>query len=233
MTEQSLPSTQEDMPPELDRWNWGAFLLNWIWGIGNNVFIALLTFVPLVGLAMPFVLGAKGNQWAWRNGHWESVEHFRRVQRTWTKWAVIIYGAAIVLIAVLFVSVFSILSHSEAYKLGVAQLEASTEVANLIGAPFTSGTPNGKLSTNGDGSGEASLSFSVSGPKGKGTVDLAATRKNGIWSLTGLKLKMDGQDNVIDLLHPTKAEIERHRWRANFAVSAPLQGSHDDRRQVT
>lgn len=31
------------VPPELDRWNWGAFLLNWIWGIGNNTFIALLT----------------------------------------------------------------------------------------------------------------------------------------------------------------------------------------------
>ena len=70
---------------------------------------------------------------------------------------------------------------------------------------------------------KAALSFSVSGPKGQGTVDLAATRQNGIWSLTGLKLKMDGQDNWIDLLHPTNAEIEGYRRRASFAVSVPLQ----------
>ncbi len=55
---------QSILPPELRRWNWGAFLLNWIWGNGNSVFIALLMCVPLVGFIMPFVLGAKGNKWA-------------------------------------------------------------------------------------------------------------------------------------------------------------------------
>jgi hypothetical protein len=74
------------VPPEINRWNWGAFLLNWIWGVGNNTFIALLTFVPFLGLIMPFVLGAKGNAWAWRNGRWDSIEHFKRVQRSWAIW---------------------------------------------------------------------------------------------------------------------------------------------------
>ena len=55
------------VPPELDRWNWGAFFLTWIWGIGNNTFIALLMFVPVVNMVMPFVLGVKGSAWAWRN----------------------------------------------------------------------------------------------------------------------------------------------------------------------
>ena len=35
---------------------------------------------------MPFVLGAKGSRWAWRNGRWDSVEHFKRVQRLWAIW---------------------------------------------------------------------------------------------------------------------------------------------------
>ena len=61
------------VPAEIDRWNWGAFLLNWIWGIGNNTFIALLMFVPLVNVVMAFVLGAKGSAWAWRNKRWDSV----------------------------------------------------------------------------------------------------------------------------------------------------------------
>ena len=33
------------VPGEIDKWNWGAFPLNWIWGIGNNTFIALLMFI--------------------------------------------------------------------------------------------------------------------------------------------------------------------------------------------
>ena len=32
------------LPPELTGWNWGAFFLTWIWGIGNSTFIALLAF---------------------------------------------------------------------------------------------------------------------------------------------------------------------------------------------
>jgi hypothetical protein len=34
------------VPPEIRRWNWGAFLLNWIWGIGNHTYIELLTMIP-------------------------------------------------------------------------------------------------------------------------------------------------------------------------------------------
>lgn len=52
------------VPPEIDRWNWGAFLLTWIWGVGNNTFIALLMFVPFVNIVMWFVLGARGSAWA-------------------------------------------------------------------------------------------------------------------------------------------------------------------------
>src|SRR5919106_461645 len=48
------------VPPEIDRWNWGAFFWNWIWGLGNRVYVALWALVPLVGLIFIFVLGAKG-----------------------------------------------------------------------------------------------------------------------------------------------------------------------------
>jgi hypothetical protein len=46
----------------------------------------LLTLIPYVGLVVPFVLGAKGSQWAWRKKRWDSVEDFRRVQRKWAYW---------------------------------------------------------------------------------------------------------------------------------------------------
>jgi hypothetical protein len=84
------------VPPEVKGWSWGAFLLNWIWGIGNTTWIAFLVFVPFVGMIWPFVLGAMGNEWAWKNKRWTSVEDFHRVQRKWALWGVIILCAAIV-----------------------------------------------------------------------------------------------------------------------------------------
>src|ERR1700684_1721859 len=111
MIDQRIGTDPEAIPAEIDRWNWGAFLLNWIWGVGNNTFIALLIFVPLVGLVMPFVLGAKGSRWAWRNGRWDSPEHFKRVQRKWAMWGAIIWLGSIVLFAGMFFGVFSLLKH--------------------------------------------------------------------------------------------------------------------------
>lgn len=35
-----------EVPAEIDRWNWGGFLLDWVWGIGNNTCRAFLVFVP-------------------------------------------------------------------------------------------------------------------------------------------------------------------------------------------
>lgn len=97
------------VPHEIQKWNWGAFFLNWIWGIGNQVWIAFLSFLPVVGWIMPFVLGAKGSEWAWRNKEWESVEHFQRVQRKWAKWGFILFCVWIgfmLLIAFLMLVVF-------------------------------------------------------------------------------------------------------------------------------
>ena len=72
-------------------WNWGAFFLNWIWGIGNKTYIALLMFIPFVNIVMLFMLGAKGNEWAWKNREWESVEQFKKVQKAWAVWGFILF----------------------------------------------------------------------------------------------------------------------------------------------
>jgi hypothetical protein len=106
------------VPPEIKGWNWGGFLMTWIWGTGNNVwisFIALLSIVPYLGwaisLTMSIILGIRGNEWAWQNKRWESVEHFKKTQRTWMWWGIAVTVANIVLaaaVAVLLVSLFMI-----------------------------------------------------------------------------------------------------------------------------
>lgn len=148
---------------------------------------------------MPFVLGARGNRWAWRNGRWDSVEHFTRVQRTWAKWGAVVWIGFVVLIPLIMGLALSLLIHSEAYRLGVSQLQNSKAAAGALGAPITAGLPMGSVATDGH-AGRASLSFSTAGPKGAGRVFMEAVKKNDVWSITEFGLKLDDQDAVIDLL---------------------------------
>ena len=99
------------LPPELRGWNWGAFLLTWIWGIGHNVWIALVALgglIPYVGwvinIVMAIVLGVRGNEWAWQKKKWDSSESFRKTQRT-GMW----YGVGMLIIQILLVISVTIL----------------------------------------------------------------------------------------------------------------------------
>jgi len=195
---------EPDIPPEIKGWNWGAFLLSWIWGIGNNTFIALLALIPLLGLIMHFVLGAKGNAWAWRNGRWDSVAHFKRVQRRWAIAGLAIWLAGALLFGGIFGGVFALLKHSEAYALAVARVQASPVAANVLGAPIAAGTPSGSIKISGE-TGTAELNFSATGSKAKGTVYVDAVKKDGVWTLRHLRLKVDGSDEAIDLIRGTGA----------------------------
>jgi len=94
--------SQASVPRELGEWNWGGFLLTWIWGIGNNVWWSFLVFIPYLGfMVMPWVLAFKGNQWAWQSRHWDSVEHFKRVQHTWAMWGLGITIAVTLLLTII------------------------------------------------------------------------------------------------------------------------------------
>ena len=206
MSNVQIPTQQRDIPAEIDRWNWGAFLLNWIWGIGNNTFIALLMSVPVVNFVMWFMLGAKGSVWAWRNGRWDDVAHFKRVQRKWALWG---FGVCIASFAVLFVTiggVFYSLNQSDAYRLAGTYLNANADAIEALGKPISTGFPSGSISINGP-TGTAALTFSATGPKAAGQVAVTAVKDNGVWKLDGMQLRVDGRDGVINLLKPARAEL--------------------------
>ena len=87
----------DQYPPGVKGWSWGAFLLNWIWAIGNRTWIGLLALIPYVGFIFSIVLGIKGRQWAWENKRWDSVEHFNKVQRRWSFWGLTLFLGAMTL----------------------------------------------------------------------------------------------------------------------------------------
>lgn len=82
-------------PPEIMamRWNWAAFFWNWLWmcnnGLaGTNILLLISCFIPYVNIISVIYLGIKGSQLAWQHRRFDSVDHFKRVQGVWTKWAV-------------------------------------------------------------------------------------------------------------------------------------------------
>ncbi|CAB5079282.1 hypothetical protein D3OALGA1CA_2362 [Olavius algarvensis associated proteobacterium Delta 3] len=95
------------IPPEIKGWNWGAFLLNFIWAIGNRTWIGLFSILPIVGYVMPIILGYKGSEWAWRNKRWESIDHFKSVQRSWAVWGTVV----MILLLVSFAGLFYLVLH--------------------------------------------------------------------------------------------------------------------------
>ena len=128
--EKQLPQTASveaeavAIPPEVKGWNWGAFLLPLIWGLSHRVWLSLLCLIPYINIVMVFVLGAKGNEWAWQNQKWNSIEHFKKTQRTWALWGLglLVSGIVIFIIIAVLVSV----------KETVPYVKASGQRVNLI-----------------------------------------------------------------------------------------------------
>ena len=84
-----------EIPAGVKGWSWGAFCWNWLWSIFNKTWIGLLAFLPYIGIIVAIYLGIKGRELAWRNKRWDSLEHFNRVQRSWSLWGLVIIGIAV------------------------------------------------------------------------------------------------------------------------------------------
>jgi len=204
-----LPGEPKDtpIPPRLDRWNWGAFLLNWIWGIGNSTYIALLMFVPMVNIVMIFVLGAKGSRWAWRNRVWEDEAHFIRTQRNWARAGVIVLLGIVLLGAGAVYSVVSVLRNSTAYTQAMTLSRADPQVVAALGTPIKAGWfPSGRLSIAG-AAGKAFLTIPVSGPKCDGRVVTMAAKRAGVWTTTLLIVNTNCSAGVIVLINTNNLRI--------------------------
>ncbi|MEP9374074.1 cytochrome c oxidase assembly factor Coa1 family protein [Mesorhizobium sp. KR1-2] len=199
-----------EIPAELNRWNWGAFFLNWIWGIGNSTYIALLALIPLVNIVMMIVLGARGSRWAWRNRYWRDAEHFRRTQRNWAIAGAIIWAAVIGLFASMFVVVPISMRNSDAYRISMEAVRADPQVSEALGEHISSKFwIFGTISVQPGGTGAAQMEIPVQGDKGTGTVTSHAVRTEGEWVMRLLVVTIDGVDAPIVLVNKDGLSIPR------------------------
>jgi Pentapeptide repeats (8 copies) len=91
------------IPAGIKGWNWGAFLLPWLWFVPNQVWggivLWLLSLIPgwNIGFALIFAIafGLNGNEWAWKARPWDSAETFRKHQRLWAIIGFLVWGLII------------------------------------------------------------------------------------------------------------------------------------------
>jgi Cytochrome oxidase complex assembly protein 1 len=96
--------------------------------------------------------------------------------------------------------VFSAMKSTDVYKDALARAEAHPSVIEALGSPIKEGfLVSGNTNVNG-ASGEANLSIPISGPKGKGTICVAAIKSLGQWDYSGLVVEIKRTHQRIDLL---------------------------------
>ena len=103
-TNQYTVAVDTTVPLEIRRWNWGAFMFNFIWGIGNKTYLPLFVLIPFFNIVWVFVCGAKGNEWAWKAGEYKSVDEFNLVQSTWNRAGLVAF--IVDAVAVIFMIIF-------------------------------------------------------------------------------------------------------------------------------
>jgi hypothetical protein len=200
MDSENYEVVNENIPEEIKRWNWGAFFLNWIWGVAHKTYIALLFFVPLIGFVIPFVLGIKGNEWAWKNDKWQSVDEFMKIQKKWA-WAGlgIILGFTLIIIFSIGIT-FSSMSNMEIVDDTMSIINSNYIATSKLGTPIEKGLfISGSISISGP-SGSADLAIPLEGPKGKGMVYLKSTKDMGSWNIDRLVLKIEDTEEIIELV---------------------------------
>ncbi|MDN7124563.1 cytochrome c oxidase assembly factor Coa1 family protein [Pseudidiomarina terrestris] len=120
------------------------------------------------------------------------------------KWLIIGLGIAAALMAVFVLFVYFVMSlvKGEAYDLSLAAVSKHAAVQVLLGEPIEPGfLVLGNVNISGPG-GNAELQYSISGPKGEGTVFAYAIRDTGEWQLQRVVVDIDGAHERLQIIAP-------------------------------
>lgn len=119
-----------EIPSEIKRWNWGAFLLCPFWCMRHGIWQGFLLVIPIFGLFVPLWMGAKGNQKAWRKNNQEPPEHFLRRQRFWSIAALVFWMSGLTIILG---SLAYSLNYSDGMKIAIETANANKRLTNYFG----------------------------------------------------------------------------------------------------
>jgi hypothetical protein len=110
---------------------------------------------------------------------------------------IILCGGLITLIVTM---VFGAIKSSEPYQQSLVRVQESAQVREMLGTPMEPGfLAGGSISVeNADGS--ADIVYTVSGPKGDGVVQVAATKSQGTWTFDSITVQDQTGGEPIELI---------------------------------
>ena len=130
-------------------------------------------------------------------------------------WKILLGCIALVLlvggfIAFVLTATEGLLRNNDVYQQSVAIAQASPQVQRSIGTPFrVARIISGQIKLNGS-DGDAHLVLPIAGSRGSGTIEALAFKTSGVWHFKSLLVRVDGQDEPINLLSenpPTEREF--------------------------
>ena len=115
----------KETPNPIIKFNWGAFIGTWIWGLFNNVkkslFMLVLFFVGFgAGFNFALICGIKGNEWVKENKKDFSITELHAQQQKQTKIMCILIPLIIVII---FTGIVQVVKNEKCYKVLSTNIE--------------------------------------------------------------------------------------------------------------
>lgn len=150
-----------ELPKELSGFNWGAFILTFIWGYFHKAWVTMLA-IPLILIPLPMgtnwiiltvlqiYCGIKGNEWAYQVDFWMTPAQFRMKQIKWGAWAM---GLSVILPLTFLVVFLRFISKSDENPIDLLQNAQCTITyqklnKNMIKTRFTTDTTSEQLAQN-------------------------------------------------------------------------------------
>jgi len=107
-------------------------------------------------------------------------------------------------IALILTFVFGMMKSSDVYMQALDRTRNNPALVSALGTPLEAGYfISGSINVSGP-SGNAELAIPISGPKGKGTIYVVATKTVGEWSYSQLMVQIEQTGQRIDLLDDSK-----------------------------
>lgn len=126
-----------EMPKDkIIKFNWGAFLGTWIWGLFNKSY-KTLWMIPLIitPAAIPFALicGLKGNEWAYKNKQIENIDKFHESQKLQAVIWTILYPVLYIIITIaIAMGTVSFVKHVEKQHPGLVKIKVEKAFKGFI-----------------------------------------------------------------------------------------------------
>ncbi len=202
-----------EVPPEIKRWNWGAFLLCPFWCLRHGIWQGFLLAVPFFGFLVPFWLGATGNQKAWMKNKDSDLKAFLKRQKYWSIAGVTVFAVA------LFGGLGSLsysLNYSDGMKMGLEIANSNKRLTECFGeiqkSSFFNGTykyiASPKPST-------LKVAFEATGTKNQGKITFKWEKRGEDWIATRV--------TAVDSEGKARQLIESPTIRSSFSLEEPYE----------